>query len=225
MNKTKNMKKKIHFITFFYNYKNFKPMRSKIDYMTKYYKINIANNITNMSIYLQLLSGEVISFENNIISNLSEFLNVEPCRIICFDENFNETKYFSIGKTYKVFVNDSIVKISFRRTIRLEHEYENLPKETILEIDKMGEDAYRYMYNEILYISHNFNEFNEYFYDDKDEEKFEKLLEKYELIPFQDFEDFFDLDEEKKIKIITAYIRECLSISSKQMSIQKYVFI
>lgn len=177
-----------------------------------------------MPVYLQLLSGEVISFENNIISNLSVFLNVEPCRIICFDENFNETKDFSIGKTYKVFVNDSIVKMSFRRTIRLEHEYENLPKETILEIDNMGEEAYRYMYNEILYISHNFNEYD-YFYEEKEEEKFEKLLEKYELIPFKDFENFFDIDEEKKIKIITAYIRECLSISSKQMSIQRYIFV
>jgi hypothetical protein len=180
------------------------------------------------------MTGEIIPFEtafdksykykmSNLCSKYVEYIK-ETCdyqidlgRIVFFDENLKKVNMSDLvvnGNTYQVLVSDSVVRLYFDRTIRLCHDYNNLPGKAHLKIVNMDSNAYRYMYNEIEYAVYEDSVDEEYSY-----EKFRRVLEKYDLEPFSDNFDFRDLEEEDKNKLIKAYLKVYLGLNMEIDSI------
>lgn len=210
-------------------------------------------------VYVKMMSGNIIPFEipeslkdqglykvSNLRSEYVDYLedeskeDIDLGRIIFFDDNLERVEINDIvvpGNTYQVLVSDPLVTISFDRTIRLQHDYENLPRQSHLEIVGLNSNAYRYMYNQIEYVyREDFvidgnvfgrEEYNMY-YDEDDEddedrlEKFRLALEKYNLEPLIDDFDFDTLEEDNKINLINAYLEYCLSL---RMIVESYKFM
>lgn len=188
-------------------------------------------------VYIKLFSGEIIPFYCNINDTLKELafkisaeLNVEIAQILFFEE-YEPIKNLKVNIknefVYDVFIKDFVVKISFDRTIRINHKYTKMPKRAILEIVNLTDNAYRYIYNELYYVSRGDGDFflnRELFNFDTTEEEhlFINLLRKYDIEPFPDDKDFSDIDEKTKLNLISAYLFECVSIS---LDIISHVFI
>ena len=191
-------------------------------------------------VYIKLFSGEIIPFYCNVNDTLKELafkisveLDVEIAQILFFEEydllqnlNINIKNEFA----YNVFIKDFVVKISFDRTIRINHKYTKMPKRAILEIVNLTDKAYSYIYNELYYVSRGDGDFflnRELFTfeeteDIEEEQLFINLLKKYDIEHFQDDKDFSDIDEKTKLNLISAYLFECVSIS---LDIISHVFI
>lgn len=204
------------------------------------------HNIHNF-VYIKLMSGEIIQFEisdemmaselycvENLKSEFTEYIEnlnnennekIDLERVVFFDDNFEMLELNDkviLGNTYSAFIKDSIVTITFNRTIRLHHDYNKFPRNTVLEINIDDWNAYRYMYNELKYMC-TFDEFGDYECFDTDiEHKFLGLLQEYNLEDFSEDFDFRELQEEIKINLIKAYMREYLTLNT---NIQSYRFI
>lgn len=192
------------------------------------------------------MSGEIIQFEipealkglyklSNLRSEYSEYLenidienmDIELGRIIFFNDNMEKLDMDDLvisENTYHVLISDNIVRLTFDRTIRLIHDYSSLPKNFHLQIENLNWNAYHYMYNEINFIcSDDFLggiPFGINLQDEDDiKEKFRVVLEKYNLQPL---ENFLNLEENDKINIIIAYLRECYVLN---INIDSYNFI
>lgn len=197
-------------------------------------------------VYIKVMSGDIIPIEipeslkdcykiANLRSEYAEYTetkeeDIELGRIVFFDDNLERVETNDIvvpGNTYQVLVSDPVLRISFDRTIRLQHDYANLPRQAHLEIIGLNSNAYRYMYNEIEYIyREDLNDFgrDEYniYYDDEDRlEKFRLALEKYNLRPLEDDFDFDTLDDDK-INLIKAYLEYYLDL---RIIVDSYKFI
>lgn len=185
----------------------------------------------SIPVNIQLLSGKVLTFQvfplcklENLCLEIMKILNIERSQIILFKEE-DEVNYNDLVESeviYRLLINELVVQMNFDRTIRLIHNYQELPKKALLEVS-LEENSYRYMYNELLYVSNisdNFEFDDDYFEKTKNEEKLKKIFEKYE-IDLEDSFDFRNLDEKLKIALINAYLYECLCISLK---IEKYIF-
>jgi hypothetical protein len=201
--------------------------------------IRESNFLYNGNVYIKLFSGEIIPFYCNINDSLKELglkisdkLNVETTQILFFDK-YEPIKNLEIkikyDFVYNVFIKDFVVKISFDRTIRIKHKYSKMPKRAILEIVNLTDKAYRYIYNELYYVSRGDGDFflNNTFVldineDIEEEQLFINFLKKYDIEPFPDDKDFTDIDEKTKLNLISAYLFECVSIS---LDIISYVFI
>lgn len=201
-------------------------------------------------VHVKLLSGEVIPFEykdkdnykiKNLQVDVASYLKVEPPQIsfyynyILVDLETLVSKDVSdvsdIYDVYDVFIKDLTVKIYFDRTIRIHHEYSKMPKRAMLEIVNLTDKAYRYIYNELDYVSRGEGDFlvNQYYFardynynDYNDDQLLINLLSKYNLKPFPDEQDFRNIEESTKINLISAYLFECVSI---YLDIDSYVFI
>lgn len=199
---------------------------------------NIPNK-EQINVYIKLFSGEIIPFYCNINDTLKELafkisveLNVEIAQILFFEE-YKPIKNLKINIknefVYNVFIKDFVVNISFDRTIRINHKYTKMPKKAILEIMNLTDKAYRYIYNELYYVSRGDGDFflnpSLFTFDtteDNEEHLFINLLKKYDIEPFPDDKDFSDIDEKTKLNLISAYLFECVSIS---LDIISHVFI
>lgn len=198
---------------------------------------------TKNYVYIKLLSGEIILFEykkykknkddnykiKNLQQDFAQYLNVEPAQLLFYynympleiDTDIND------DNIYNVFINDLTVKITFDRTIRIHHEYIKMPRIAIVEIVNLTDKAYRYIYNELDYVSRGDGDFliNQYYFDNfeqSDDQLFINLLDKYNLKPFPDDQDFKDLDKNTKLNLISAYLFECIGI---YLDIESSVFI
>lgn len=139
-----------------------------------------------MSVYLQLLSGEILTFsifEGYKFSNLrsefyelmSEELSISELEcIVIFDNNdiVDINDYITEGKTYNVFVNKLIVRLVFDENfhrVNFEHDYQHFPYNTSIQITRSVQDnyseSYNYMYNN---LSESFEEDIDFFDDDPD---------------------------------------------------------
>lgn len=197
-------------------------------------------------VYVKSISGDIIPFEipsslkglykvANLCSEYADYLenvdnqDIDLGRIVFFNENLEKVNiqdFVVNGHTYRVLINDIVVRLSFDRTIRLLHDYQQLPRETHLEINSLSYDAYRYMYNEIecLVTEELGDDYTIYYHYSEDDrlDKIRSVLEKYNLVPFSDDFDFRTLEEEEvKINIIKAYLNECLRLN---MNIESYNF-
>ena len=121
-----------------------------------------------MSVYLRLLSGEILTFsifEGYKISNLrSEFYELRgdipelEC-IIIFDKDNNKVDLLDKvieEDTYNVIVNEVVVKLVFDETfnrVNFEHDYKQFPYDTIIHITESVQnnysESYEYMYNNL----------------------------------------------------------------------------
>jgi hypothetical protein len=185
----------------------------------------------SIPVTVQLFSGEILTFHlfplcqiEMLCLEIAKLLHIERPQIILFDED-EEVNYNNLvesGITYRALINELIIQMTFERTIRLHHDYQELPKKAILEVKNVGHDAYRYMYNELLYVCGSDFDFEDET-EIKNEEKFKETLKKYEIDEIDnDSFDFRDLDENLKIGLINAYFKECLTIS---LNIERYVFL
>ena len=203
-------------------------------------------------VYIKVMSGDIIPIEipeslkdcykiANLRSEYAEYLaeyleyeetkededreDIDLARIVFFDDNLERVEINDIvipGNTYQVLVSDPLLRISFDRTIRLEHDYAIVPRHAHLEIVGLNSNAYRYMYNEIEYVyredfvidgnAFGREEYNIYYNEDDEDrlEKFRLALEKYNLKPLEDDFDFDILEEDDKINLIKAYLEYCL---------------
>ena len=185
-------------------------------------------------VYVKMMSGDIIPFEiseslkdiykiSNLRSEYSDYIeskeDVDLGRIVFFDDNLEKVEINDIvipGNTYQVLVSDPLLRISFDRTIRLQHDYKNLPRQAHLEIRDLNSNAYRYMYNEIEYVYRedfviDGNALYNMYYEDR-LEKFRLALEKYNLEPLEDDFDFDTLEDNDKINLIKAYLEYCLCL-------------
>lgn len=208
----------------------------------------------NNFVYVQMMSGEIIPFEiseamlsyYSILNLIIEYIaqkndeeEIELERVVFFDENLeimSNDELVVLGSTYRVFINDYLVRITFDNTVRLIHNYSSLPNKTSLEININNWKAYRYIYHE-LYSSccsfYNYvidgNAFGEQEYRiiNGDDDGFLDMLEKYDLgelgLNGRDDDLYFkeELAEDTKIKLIKAYLRECLVLN---IEIESYRF-
>lgn len=196
--------------------------------------------------YVKLMSGEIIPFHipeslktvykiSNLRSEYVDYIenrfsqDIDLGRVLFFNENLEQVDMKDIvinGHTYQVLISDPLVRLSFDRTIRLQHNYEHIPRETNLEIINLNWNAYRYMYKEMEYIFTDWIINGGDIYDEEsDEDRIEKFritLEKYNLKMYEDDFDFRFLEEENKISLINAYIKECLGLD---MNICSYNFV
>lgn len=197
--------------------------------------------------YVKLMSGEIIPFPipellkdvykianlrseyvDYIETNRLDFQDIDLGRVLFFNENLEQVDMKDIvinGHTYQVLISDPLVRLSFDRTIRLKHNYQHIPRETNLEILNLNWNAYRYMYKEMEYIFTDIIINDGDIYDEDDEDRIEKFritLEKYDLKMYEDDFDFRCLEEENKINLIKAYIKECLGLD---MNICSYNFV
>lgn len=205
-------------------------------------------------VYVKTMTGEIIPFEipeslrdlykvSNLRSQYVEYIEekgeqeIDLGRVLFFDENLERVDKNDLvvnGNTYQVLVSDFVVRLSFSRTVRLHHDYDNLPRKAHLHIENMDYNAYRYMYNEIEYVNRDDymidgNAFGreEYlmYHEDQDgdeDEKFRRVLEEYDLEPFEDGFDFRYLEEDDKNKLIKAYLCICLGLD---MEIESYTYL
>ena len=192
------------------------------------------------SIYIKLLSGEIIPFEykknkddnykiKNLQQDFARHLKVEYAQLLFYDDCIPLELEHTIedDSIYNVFIKDLTVKISFDRTIRIHHEYTKMPKKVFLEIVNLTDKAYRYIYNELDYVSRGDGDFliNQYYFhteQQSDDQLFINLLDKYNLKLFPENQDFRDIDENTKLNLISAYLFECVGI---YLDIDSYVFI
>ena len=125
-----------------------------------------------MSVHLKLLSGDILTFsifEGYKFSNLrsefyelmSENLSIRELECISIFDNNDEynfqvdlTHEVTEGNIYNVFVNQIVVRIVFddnSRKVKFEHDYQNFPNNTIIQITSSVQDnyeeSYQYMYN------------------------------------------------------------------------------
>lgn len=204
-------------------------------------------------VYVKTMAGEIIPFEipeslrdlykvSNLRSQYVEYIEekdeqeIDLGRVLFFDENLervDESDLVVNRNTYQVVVSDFVVRLSFSRTVRLHHDYYNLPRKAHLHIENIDFNAYRYMYNEIEYVNRDdfmiggnaFGRDEYLIHEDQDvdeDEKFRRVLEDYGLQPFEDNFDFRDLEEEDKSKLINAYLQVCLGLN---MKIESYTYL
>jgi hypothetical protein len=164
---------------------------------------------------VKLLSGDIIEINESSVNTVGDLRNYfeknneefKDSELIFFDNNeekLDSSKVLVSGESYNLFVNDFYVNIYFDKTIRLEHQYNQLPKKAMLGISLADKD-YNYIYNELRYNT--------------DDDKWDDLLDRYNLFEFYDFD---HLSEDVKITLIIAYLRECLCLS---MIVIGYEFI
>lgn len=193
----------------------------------------------NTFVYIKLLSGDTIPIDvslpcssRNLCDIIPKYLDdkdIEPGRISLFDTEYQKIepdKNLVSDSTYNVFIDEYKINISFYRTIRINHIYSQIPKKAVLEIENMGDIAYRYIYNELDYIcrgsllidGHYFG--NEFYGENP--HILSDLLNKYDLSLFKDEQDFREINDETKINLIRAYMKECLCLD---MIIDSYIFL
>ena len=116
-----------------------------------------------MSVHLKLLSGDILTFsifEGYKFSNLrsefyelmSENLSIRELECISIFDNNDEynfqvdlTHEVTEGNIYNVFVNQIVVRIVFddnSRKVKFEHDYQNFPNNTIIQITSSVQDNY-----------------------------------------------------------------------------------
>jgi hypothetical protein len=186
----------------------------------RYTLLELSSDLNNF------LKQEENIFEMDDIDDIDDIEDISN-RILFFNNNFEKLGRHDLvinGSIYNVLINDLTVRVYFDRTIRLEHNYNEIPRKGLLEIN-LNSQAYRYIYKEIEYL-HNNEEFHMYgreliYNYDYDPTKFENVLKKYNLSLIND-SDFTNISEETKITLIIAYFRECLCIP---MIVTGYTFL
>jgi len=142
-----------------------------------------------MSVYLRLLSGEILTFsifEGYKFSNLrSEFYDLMSeqlditeleCIVIFDNDDYNLkvdlTEIVTEERMYSVFINQVAVRLVFDKKfsrVNFEHDYQQFPRNTIIQISSLvqenHDEIYKNMYNT---LSNCFQEDIDLFNDDPD---------------------------------------------------------
>ena len=191
-----------------------------------------------MSVYLKLLSGDILTFSifsgynfSNLRSDfynmMSEQLEIRDLDcILIFEDSIDEYNKVSLidlvieGKMYNVFINKVCVRIiydEFYNSIKFDHDFRLFPGKFILQITKSIQDNY---YNSYLRMHGELVDFFEEdvnFFNDNSEDQDN---------PYQNFIEYSDnkygKDNLTLEDIITEYINTFIS---KRTTIEEFIYL
>ena len=191
-------------------------------YKNEFYRENVQEykEYKGMSVLVQLLSGELESFEifdgytvsnlrDNFYKKMSKNLSIKSlkCIILFEDEDVAILNDFvKEGQIYRVLINDISVSIFYdetRNTISLDHNYDFFPRNAIVQIDKSVQENYnkfyKCVYDDLVQAFDEEIEFKEYDTEDT-----------YQILTFKQYSQNKYGNSMNLEDIIKEYITHCI---------------
>jgi hypothetical protein len=195
-----------------------------------------------MSIYLRLLSGEILTFSifdgykfSNLRSEfydiMSEQLDITELECIFIFDNNDEynfqvdlTDMVTEGKMYSVFVNKVAVRLVFDkkfRRVNFEHDYQQFPQNTIIQITSLVQENHNEIYKNMYNILSNcFQEDIDSFNNDPDDNFWrDNLFQTFREHINQNYSHNYDLNLEE---LIQEYIKRFICINIK---VEEFIYM